>query len=160
MSARPHRYHRLLKGIGTGALLVLGLGLPQAAQGDAISIVLGASALTFPDADPDTVSAIPASQNPFTITAKAQAATTTWMMTVIATDDIRGGSNVIPASSLFWTATGARFQGGSMSKTSMVTVGSGPKGDFSGTLSFFLSNSWSYVPGSYSTQLVYTLVAP
>ena len=33
-------------------------------------------------------------------------------------------------------------------------------GQYAGTYSYFLANSWTYVPGAYTQTVVYTLTAP
>src|SRR4051812_23765100 len=71
-------------------------------------LTVSTAALTFPDADPDTVPSIQAVQGPITITAKARTTTNgTVALTLIASDQLRSGVNTIPSSNVTWTATGA-----------------------------------------------------
>ena len=81
-------------------------------------------------------------------------------VTVQASDDLKTtASDVIPIANLTWTASG--LTAGTMSKVSAVTIGSwsGP-GTHNGTQTYKLVNSWSYVTGTYTTSITYTLTAP
>jgi hypothetical protein len=124
-------------------------------------VSLSTATLTFPDADPDTVLSIAASQGPVTISAKARTSVNGAVtLTVQASDDLRSGLNTIPASSITWTASGPGFTSGTLSSTSaqMVAswVGSGVR---SGTQSFFFRNLWSYATGTYTLTMTFTLSA-
>jgi hypothetical protein len=117
---------------------------------------------TFADADPDVVAQIPSLGGALTITAKARATSGSQvLLTVQASDDLRSGLSVIPASAITWTASGAGFAPGALSKSAPVVVarwsGSGVR---SGTQTLYFANVWSYATGTYSTTLVYTLTAP
>jgi hypothetical protein len=60
-----------------------------------------------------------------------------------------------------WTATGTGYVSGTMNRTTAQTAGSWTaSGQRIGTFSYFLVNSWSYIVGSYSTSIGYTLTAP
>jgi hypothetical protein len=124
-------------------------------------LTLSSAALTFPDADPDTVPNIQASQGPITVTAKARTSPNgTVTLTVRATDQLRSGLNTIPASSVTWVATGGGFSGGTLSETTAQTAatwtGSGVR---TGTQTFFFRNLWSYATGTYTLTITYTLSA-
>src|ERR1044072_3777603 len=74
---------------------------------------LSSAALTFPDADPDTVPSIQAAQGPITLTAKARTSPNGAVtLTVMANGPLRSGINTITASNITWTATGAGFGNG------------------------------------------------
>jgi len=123
---------------------------------------LSTSTLTFPNADPDTTPLIPAAGGALTVTAKAKTATgATVSLTVIAGGDLMSGTDTIPASSVSWTATGAGFVAGTMSRVTAQSVaawvGSGSR---VGTQSYGLANSWSYPTGVFSATATYTLTAP
>jgi len=125
-------------------------------------LTLSTNSVTFPDADPDGVPQVPATGGPITITAKSRAtAGAQVILTVVASDDLRSGVQVIGASAITWTATGAGFQPGTLSKTAPVTVaqwtGSGIR---SGTQELMFRNLWSYATGTYSLSLTYTLSSP
>ena len=122
---------------------------------------LSTTTLTFADSDPDTVPQVPASQGPVTIGTKARAsANGAVTLTVLASDDLRSGVNTIPAASITWTATGVGFVPGTLSRTVPQTVafwtGSGV---WSGTQTFLFLNLWTYVTGTYTLTLTYTLTA-
>jgi hypothetical protein len=122
---------------------------------------LSSAAITFPDADPDTVPSVQASQGPITLTAKARTAPNgTVTLTVLASDHLRSGINTIPASNITWVASGAGFGNGTLSATAAQVVatwsGSGVR---SGTQTFFFRNLWSYPTGNYTLTMTYTLSA-
>ena len=78
-----------------------------------------------------------------------------------AADDLRSGVNIIPASNITWTATGAGFVGGTLSKVAPVTVatwtGSGVR---TGSQQLYFRNLWTHPTGTYTVSLLYTLSAP
>jgi len=123
---------------------------------------LSSTTLAFPDADPDTTPAIPASGGAITITAKARTTIgSTVTLVVQATDDLLSGLDRILATQLTWTSSGAGFVAGTMSRTAAQSVASWTSsGAWSGTQSYTLLNSWTYATGTYSTTLTYTLTAP
>lgn len=123
-------------------------------------LVLGAATVSFPDADPDVSPLLSAPA--ITVDAKGKTSTSgNITLTVVASDDLKSGSDVIGISNLTWTATGTGYSAGTMSKASGQTLGSWTgSGAFSGTQTYKLANSWSYATGSYSTTLTYTLTAP
>jgi hypothetical protein len=125
-------------------------------------LTLSATTLTFPDANPDIAPQVAAVEGPLSITAKARAtAGSQVLLTLQATDDLRSGIQTIAASAITWTATGAGFVPGTLSKTTPVTVaqwnGSGVR---SGTQTLMFENLWTYATGTYTCSLVYTLTAP
>lgn len=125
-------------------------------------LTLSSTSLAFPDADPDTTPAVPASGGALTITAKARTTIgDTVTLVVQATNDLRSGLDTILATQLRWTSTGTGFVAGTMSKTAAQPVASWTSsGAWSGTQSYTLLNSWAYATGTYSTTLTYTLTAP
>jgi hypothetical protein len=83
------------------------------------------------------------------------------VLTVQAGDDLRSGLDVIPASAITWTTTGAGFSPGTLSKLVPVTVGAWTgSGAWSGTQTLAFTNSWTYSTGTYTCVLVYTLSGP
>jgi hypothetical protein len=126
------------------------------------TLTLSTATLTFPNSDPDTVLQIPASQGPVAITAKGRTAPGNQIiLSVLASDDFRSGMNVIPINALTWTASGAGFIGGTMSRTLAQRVALfNTCGVFAGTQTYALANSWTYATGSYGVTLTYTLSAP
>lgn len=125
-------------------------------------LVVSATTLTFPNSDPDTVPMIAASEGAVPITASARnSGTNQVILSVLASDDLRSGLNVIDISALRWTGSGPGFVDGTMSKTAAQTAGVwSTSGSYSGTMAFTLLNSWSYAVGTYGTTLTYTLSTP
>ena len=123
---------------------------------------LSSSTVTFANADPDTTPSIPASEGIITITAKAKTATgASVTLTVVAANDLKSGSDTITINNVTWTASGTGFTPGTMNKTTAQTVASWTgSGNRTGTQSYALANSWSYVTGAFSTTASYTLTAP
>lgn len=123
---------------------------------------LSSNTVTFPDADPDTVPLIPASSGPLTVTVKARATSgSTIRLTIFAIDNLRSGINTIPATALTWTTTGAGYTPGTVNRFAAVTLGTWTgSGVKTGTQNYRFQNSWSYVPGTYTLLLFYTLTAP
>jgi hypothetical protein len=124
-------------------------------------LTLSSNALTFPSADPDTVTQIPALEGPLAVTiGMRSAAGTTVVLTAQASDDLRSGMASIAISALTWTASGPGFTGGTMSKSAQ-TVGSwAAAGTSTGALTFWFHNSWAYSAGHYSTTITCTLTVP
>lgn len=125
-------------------------------------LTLSTATASFPDADPDAVPQIPSAGGPILITAKSRAQPGMQvLLTVQAPDDLRSGINVIAASNITWTATGAGFVGGTLSTLSPVTVamwtGSGVR---SGSQQLYLRNLWTHPTGTYTVSLLYTLSSP
>jgi hypothetical protein len=140
----------------------------SATVSSAAKLTLSTSTITFPDADPDTVTSIPATQNGAVVTAKIKTGSTAGSATlkVLAVDDLKSGSDTIPITNVTSTATnttGTFFSAGPVtwSKTTPgATVGQGNSGSFAGTFNWFLANSWDYPIGAYTANATYTLTAP
>jgi len=117
--------------------------------------------ITFPDAEPDMVRNVPASQGPITITAKARTSPNGAVtLPVQASDDLRSGVNTIPASSITWTATGPGFTNGTLSAGSPQLVASWTdSGVHTRSQAFFFRNSWTYATGIYTMTMTFTLSA-
>lgn len=130
--------------------------------GGIAKLSFSSNALSFPDADPDTVPLIAAAGGAITITAKARASlSATVTLTVLAADDLRSGVETIPASALTWTGSGAGFVNGTVSRATPQVVASWTgSGIRTGTQTYRFQNSWSYRTGTYSVSLLYTLVSP
>ena len=123
---------------------------------------LSTNSVSFPDADPDTVAQVPAQGGPLLITAKARATPGAQVvLTVLASDDLRSGVNVLPVSNITWTVTGPGFQPGTLSTTTPATLGTWTgSGVRSGTQLLLFRNLWTHPTGTYTTTIVYTLSAP
>lgn len=130
--------------------------------GSVAALALSSNSLAFPDADPDAVPEVPAAGGPLLITAKARAGRNAGVtLTVVASDDLRSGINTIPAGALTWTASGAGFVAGTMSRTTPQLVGAWTgSGVRNGTQAYRFRNLWTYASGTYTLTLTYTLSAP
>lgn len=115
--------------------------------------------VNFPDDDPD-LSPTLTSTTPISVDVKARtSASGNVTLTVLATDDLKSGTDVITIGNLSWTASG--LTAGTMSKTAAFTIGSWTgSGLQSGTQTYELVNSWTYKTGTYSSTITYTLTAP
>ncbi|RII29001.1 MAG: hypothetical protein CXR31_03785 [Geobacter sp.] len=125
------------------------------------NLSLSATSLTFLADDPAIQPAIPASENPVSVLAKVRTKGTP-SLSVIASDDLRSGTDVIPISELTWTADGSPFIGGTMSKTTPQQAANLPAGagSYQSAYRYNLTNSPLYLPGTYSSTINYTLTAP
>lgn len=134
----------------------------SAVIGGLAKLSLSSLTIVFPDSDPDQVPVVPAAGGPVIITAKARATPGgTVTLTVEAVDDLRSGTEVIPASALTWTATGDGFVEGAVGRGTARTVASWPgSGVRTGAQAYGLRNLWSYQTGTYTLTLTYTLTAP
>ncbi|MGQ9922155.1 MAG: hypothetical protein ACUVRZ_12630 [Desulfobacca sp.] len=158
--------------IALSGLVLLGCGSAWAAT-DIKTLTINASVsarakltispttINFADADPDVTPSIPA-DSAVAVNARVRTgASSTATLQVSATNDLSNGTETIPISNVTWTASGSGFTGGTLSKTTAQDVASWTgSGNRSGTLSFFLANSWDYATGSYTTTAQYTLTAP
>jgi hypothetical protein len=138
----------------------LALGLAKSAAGTpGATLTLSVGSISFPSASPGTTPSIAATQNPMNVAVKTTGAAI-WALTVLANGDLTSGGDIIAINNVTWTATGAGFVNGTLSKTTahILAVGIGSV-NFTGTQSYFLANSWNYKSGSYSQTVVYTLVA-
>lgn len=157
----PWAFSHALGRLAAAALLCLACGRVGATP----SITGGSNSsttVTFPSASPST-GAVAATENPISVSIQFSGSSS-WTLTLIGNGDLTSGANTIPISDITWTATGASFVGGTLSKTSQVTAGSGSTGGASpytasGTLSFRLANRWTYATGSYTQTITVTATA-
>lgn len=116
--------------------------------------------LTFADADPDVTPTLTASAFNVAVKARTTAAGTV-SLTVQANGDLASGTDQIAISNLTWAATGTNFVGGTSDSATAQNVGSWTgSGNYSGTQTYSLVNSWAYNTGTYTATLNYTLTAP
>ncbi|HEY7498677.1 MAG TPA: hypothetical protein VH740_09195 [Vicinamibacterales bacterium] len=139
---------------GTTVLLV---NLPATAR-----VSFSATSVTFPDADPTATPFVPSVPVGVTISARARVPRNSQItLTLQSTDDLRSGVTVLPASLITWTASGAGFAGGTLSRTTPQLVGRWTgSGVRTGTQNFRFENRWTHPTGIYSATLVYTLSSP
>ena len=123
---------------------------------------LSASTVSFAAADPDTIPVITATEGAITISAKGKTSSgSTITLSVLASDDLRSGSDTIAISNVTWLATGAGFTAGTLSRTVAQPVGAWTNsGSRTGTQVYALANSWNYPAGTYAATATYTLTAP
>jgi hypothetical protein len=124
-------------------------------------LTLGTNAINFADADPDVTPVFTSA--PVSVDVKARTSNAgNVTLTVLASNDLTSGSDVIAIGTLTWTATGTGFTGsGANNKTTAQTLGSwSGSGNPSGTQTLSLPNLWSYNTGTYTVTLNYTLTAP
>ena len=131
------------------------------------TLTINSSSITFPSANPDLVLSVPATQNPVSVNASVQIDDkSTVTLTALAGGDLVSGGNTISINNVTWTATGSGDNNsgliaGNMNKSTPVLAGSWTQsGTYTGAFSFFLANSWSYAPGTYSQTVTYTITAP
>jgi hypothetical protein len=124
-------------------------------------LTIGAPSITFADADPDTDLTISASAVTIAVKARTSAGGTV-SLTVLATQDLTSGSDIIPISALKWTVDGtAGFAAGTSNVTTAQTVASwSGSANRTGAQTYVLDNSWAYATGTYVTTLNYTLSVP
>lgn len=134
----------------------------SATIGNHAKLTLSTTNIAFPDADPDTMPDVPAVGGALLVTAKARCtAGAQVVLTVRATEDLRSGLDVLSASNITWTATGAGFAGGTLSASAPATLGTWTgSGVRSGAQQLFFRNLWTHPTGTYTTSIVYTLSAP
>ena len=124
-------------------------------------LTLGTPTLLFADADPDVVPSIAAPA--FNVTVKARTtAGAAVTLTVLASDDLQSGGDVITIDNLTWAAAGTGFPAiGTSNKSTAQTVGAWTgSGNQTGSQTYSLANSWAYATGTYSATLTYTLTVP
>jgi hypothetical protein len=123
-------------------------------------ITLGAASITFADADPDVSPTITATG--LSVDVKARKASGNVTLAVAADGPLTSAaSDTIALTNLTWTASGdPGYVAGTMS-TSDQTLGTfAASGNFSGTQTYQLTNSWTYATGDYSATITYTLTVP
>jgi hypothetical protein len=129
---------------------------------NAAKLTLGVGTINFPDADPDTVPSIAASENSVAVSCKARTGTSGGStLTVLVGSELTSGSDTIAIGNVTWTASGLGYVAGTMNRSTAQNAGSwsGP-GNKTGTFSYFLANSWAYAVGNYSATATYTLTSP
>ncbi len=143
-----------------GAAWVL-TATPTSAQ--TLTLTLTPASISFASADPDTTPSIasPAVNVRYRVRNNGGH---NWQITLLAGGDLTSAAGTIGISNVTWTATPAPpFQNGTLSRTvaQRLAGGSGNVNPTrTGTVVFFLANSWTYNVGVYSATVSFTLVAP
>jgi len=143
------------------ALVAMMMLAPSTAQPASAAPSFGVTTLTFPAADPDVVPTVAATENLVQVDVSVHGAPgLTAQLSVQAGGDLVSPGTSIPISQIGWTGQGTGFGSGVLSWQNPQLVGQWiGKTTVTGYLSFWLANSWSYALGSYSQNLVYTLIA-
>ncbi len=146
-----------LPGLATWALLC------GSAAAQRVNLQVRPNSITFPTADPDLAPVVQA--QPLIIRYQVRNNDTgAWRLTVLAAGDLIAGASAIDIANVNWTASPTPpFQAGTLSRTVAQTVAAGfgnvPRPG-AGTLTFQLSNLWTYAVGVYTQSIVFTLSAP
>ena len=156
---------------GVGVLVLSGSAFAQSTDNKSINVTvnvnarakltLGSAAISFADSDPDVTATLTSAA--ISIDVKARTSTSgSVALTVVASDDLKtAGGDVIAIGGLTWSATGTNFVAGTSNKTTAQSVGSWTgSGNYAGSHTYSLPNSWAYAAGSYTATLNYTLSAP
>jgi hypothetical protein len=125
-------------------------------------LIFRSSAVSFSSANPDSVPSVPANINPVSVISSARTGSSqSANLTCLASGDLISGTSAIAIKNISWKATGAGYQPGVMNSLTSQNSGTwiGP-GQYTGTFSYFLANSWSYTIGDYTTSVNYTLTIP
>lgn len=143
------------------ALALTAAATPASAQ--LLNLSLSPATIAVPSADPDTVPLV--SSAPMSVNYRIrQNNDEPWLLTVVANGDLESGGARIDISAVSWVATPSPpFQSGTLSRTAAQTVAAGTGNVAApsvGTLTFRLTNSWSYEPGVYTQTVVFTLSTP
>jgi hypothetical protein len=143
--------------------LIFFLGSPAGAQSATLSVGVGTPVtdLSFDlTSDPVALPQAPASPASFTVNVTTNAVAN-WVLTVEATNQyLDTSTRSIDCRNISWSATGTSYRNGVLSASSAQTVAAAAgSGSWDGTLSFEIANLWTYVSGSYSDTIVYTLTA-
>jgi hypothetical protein len=142
---------------------LLAAGWPSAAAAQQFELSVSPLAIVLPLGDPDTMPVLVSA--PVQLTYRVRGAgNRPWIITVLAGGDLVSGSSAVDISNVTWTATPAPpFQNGTLSRTVAQPLASGsgnvnPQGQ--AMLTFRLANSWSYIAGTYTQTVVFTLSSP
>src|SRR6185369_8608321 len=101
------------------------------------SLTFGTTSLRFIPDDPTLQQSVPALENPVSVLAKTRSKGTP-SLTVIASDDLKDGANIIPVSSISWTADAQPYIGGTMNKSTAQAAAlfSGSSGTYQSAFRF------------------------
>jgi hypothetical protein len=152
------------RGAGVVLLGMMGVfGLSRDAAAQQLDLSISPAVITVPSADPDTMPVLTSS--PVQVNYRVrQNNRQTWLLTVVANGDLVSGPSTIDISAVSWIASPSPpFQNGTLSKTTAQTVAAGPgnvANPSTGTLTFRLTNSWTYDAAIYTQTHVFTLSTP
>ncbi len=143
------------------AAIVLALGSRVEAQNLSLTVT-PAGGFTFqpPGADPDTA---PEVQSPVLTLAwavRGGGQDPPWTIVMRASSDLTSGVDTVPVTYIRWTGTGGLASGTALSTSDQQLIQSTGKGTFTGTITFYLQNLWTYKAGSYTTTIIFTISSP
>ena len=95
----------------------------------------------------------------------------TWVLEFCASSDLTSGADTIPISNVRWTISGTAlpsgsFQNGSLVRNVCQRAGTGPgeifekKAEVAASVQFYLANSRSYAPGTYTASVDVRVTVP
>jgi hypothetical protein len=147
------------------SIVVLAAGLlPANAAAQRLDISVTPLSINFPPADPDSTPVLFSPPVQVTYRVRANPGGRPWTLSVLAAGDLISGAATIDISNITWVATPAPpFQNGTLSKTVAQTLASGTgnvAAGQTGSITFRLANSWTYIAGTYTQTIVFTLSAP
>ena len=149
--------------IGPSLTVVALLMTPGAASAQRLDLAVVPGAIVIPTGDPDVVPVV--SSAPANIEYRIrQNGNDPWLLTVLAAGDLVSGASTIAISEVTWLATPSPpFLNGTLSSSVAQTVAAGtgsvPRPSI-GSITFRLTNSWTYDAGIYTQSLVFTLSTP
>lgn len=152
----------------TGAALAIALAsilaVPGQASAQRLDLSVSPTIISFPPADPDAFPVVTAAPVTITYRIRQVQGKESWQLTVLSSGDLLAGGSSVDISNVSWVATPSPpFRSGALSKTVAQVVASG-NGNVnptaSGSLTFRMTNSWTYSTGTYTQTLVFTLSAP
>ena len=150
--------HALLIVVLTGVLL------PATAAAQRLDVSVTPISITFAPGDPDSVPVLFSAPVQVTYRVRGNPVGRGWTLSVLAGGDLISGSATVDISNITWVATPAPpFQNGTLSKTVAQTLASGTgnvAAGQTGSVTFRLANSWTYIAGTYTQTIVFTLAAP
>jgi hypothetical protein len=149
--------------LAASLILAFHVAAPASAAAQRLDLSLSPLVVTFPSSDPDAVPVVAAA--PMQVTYRVrQNNLAPWSLTVLAGGDLISGASRVDISNVTWVATPAPpFQNGTLSKTVAQRVASGTGNvnpDTTGSITFRLSNSWTYSTGVYTQTILFTLSTP
>jgi len=124
-------------------------------------LTVGSASVTFNDADPDVTPLLTAT-GAVSLDVKARTGSASNVTLTVQADGplTNTASDTIPISNLTWTATGTNFVAGTMGATASSLGSWTGGGNYAGSHTYRLVNSWTYTTGTYTAIITYTLTAP
>ncbi len=147
--------------VAAAALIVLAFGQQAAAQSLTLTVT-PAGPFTFQPiaADPETVARVHSPELTLTWDIKGGGAAPDWTVAVRASGDLASGPDTVPVTNISWTGTGGLSSGTSLTTSNQPLIRGTGKGTFTGTVTFYLLNLWSYKAVTYTTTIIFTISSP